>query len=142
MNAPQFPFVFPTTVTALILAVWWVLFLAGREQLRRVERRTEELILKQVEVERQGNAKLTLDEFYARLIPEWQKMVRASAWFVTHKTELFPIPARPELVMKRMGMDEVYVGRILVGHEIELQGRGFKKVKKEFSKAVRKIKNV
>ena len=141
MNEPQFPFVLPSTVTGLILAVWWLFFITGRAQLRRIERRTEALVLEQVEIAQRSNAGLTLEEFYTSLIPEWQKMVRASAWFVTHKTELFPIPARPELVLKRLDMDDVYIGRILVAHDIELKGHGFRKVKKEFSKAMRKVKN-
>jgi hypothetical protein len=71
-------------------------------------------------------------------MPEWKHMIRKSVWYVTHKTELFPIPARPDLVMKRIGMDITCVGKILIRHGIELRGYEFKRAKKAFSNYERK----
>jgi hypothetical protein len=141
MNGSGFPFVLPTTVTSLLLGIWLFLFLTGREQLKRIIRRTESLVLERVKVELRNNPSLTLEDFYRLFVPEWQRMILKSAWYVTHKTELFPIPARPGLVMKRMSLDENYIGGILVRNNIELKGYQFKKAKKEFSKQIRRNKD-
>ena len=131
MDHLPFPFAFPTSVSFMIFAAWLFLFVTGREQLKRITRRTEALVLERVKVELKNDSRLTLDEFYKLFLPEWRQMLQKSAWYVTHKTELFPIPARPNLVIKRIGMDENYIGRILLEQNIELAGYTFKKAKRE-----------
>jgi hypothetical protein len=124
-----------------VFAVWLLLFVTGREQYRRVTRRTEELVLRMVQPALKANPAMTLPEFYRLLMPEWRQMLKKSAWYMTHKTELFPIPARPELVIKRMGLDETYVGQILLEHQIQLAGYEFKKVQKATARQIRKRRN-
>lgn len=142
MDDLLFHITMPQFISFITLGGWLFLFLTGREQLNCIVRRTETLVLERTKAELKNNPNLTLDELYKLVLPEWQQMIRKCAWYVTHKTELFPIPAIPDLVMKRIDMNANYVGRILVGNHIVLDGYEFKKVEKELLKHGGKTKHV
>jgi hypothetical protein len=123
-----FPFNMPPAVTFAILACWLFFFLTGRLQLRKTRKLAERLILSHVS-DLEARPRMTLREFHALVLPEFKEQVRGTIWYVPHRTELFPIPARPETVVERLGLSPEYVGRILIREGIELKGRDFRKLK-------------
>ena len=81
--------------TSGILTVWLGVFVAGRLQLRHIERNSGELV---VEMGRELIAKkpnITAAGLYRRIYPRWSEAVREWAWFVPHRLDLWPVPARP-----------------------------------------------
>lgn len=100
-------------VFALLCAVWLVFFIFGRRQLERVKRATLDLVLTQAASLKRQHQEPSIEEFYALLQPGWEAMLRQSARFVTHKTELFPIPATPAAVRRRLNFTPAWLGAYL-----------------------------
>jgi hypothetical protein len=109
-----------------ILAVWMGVFVAGRLQLWRIERKSEELV---VEMGRELIAKkphITARGLYRRIYPRWSELLRQWGWFVPHRLELWPVPVRPETVQQRLPFSPQWIAQVLRRHDIKLEEDGGK----------------
>ena len=115
----SFPEISPT-VSVAVFSIWLILFLWGRSQLNNIKDATTQLVLENIEAAKKKNKKLTLDQYYKILYPKFEVYVKANAKFVPHKTELFPMPAKPEYVKTRIHFTPEWVGAFLKlnGHTI------------------------
>jgi len=116
----SFPEISPT-VSVVLFSIWLVLFLWGRSQLRNIKEATIQLVLENIEATKKKNKNLTLDQYYEILYPKFETYVKTNAKFITHKTELFPMPAKPDYVKTRIHFTPEWVGAFLKlnGHSIK-----------------------
>jgi hypothetical protein len=113
----------PSFVT-VILAVWLGLFVAGRLQLRHIERKSVQLV---VVMGRELIAKkphITARGLYKRIYPHWCEAVRGWAWFVPHRLDLWPVPVRPEAVQQKLPFSPQWIAEVLRQHDIRLEENG------------------
>lgn len=119
----------PPSFVGVLLGVWLVLFLTGRFQFGHIKKRTVDLVLSRLDSLLEASPDLTVEEYYAFLLPRWEQMVRSSAWFIPHKTELWPMPATPQYVAQRIHFSPEWLGAFLSlrGYHLsagpELQGK-------------------
>ncbi len=105
-----------------LLTLWMVLFLAGSWQLSRIKERTNTLSLEEAKRLLEDNPDITISQFYEYLKPKWDKMVRTSAFFVPHRWELWPLPATPGVVQRRIDFSPEWLGEYLWLEEIKMKG--------------------
>jgi len=115
----SFPEISPT-VSVVLFSIWLVLFLWGRSQLNNIKKVTTQLVIENIEAAKKKNKNLTLDQYYEILYPKFETYVKTNAKFITHKTELFPMPAKPDYVKTRIHFTPEWVGAFLKlnGHTI------------------------
>lgn len=111
-----------TALFAVLAAIWLIVLAAGRYQLRKVKERTVELVLSEIKVELKKNPSLTIEHFYELIYPKWCQMLKSTALFIPHKTELWPMPARPNYVKNRISFLPDVVGLFLANNKILLEG--------------------
>ncbi len=113
----------PSFVTG-ILAVWLGVFVAGRLQLRHIERKSVELV---VEMGRELIAKkphITARGLYKRVYPRWCEAIRGWAWFVPHRLDLWLVPVKPETVQQKFPFSPQWIADMLRKHDIQLEENG------------------
>jgi hypothetical protein len=49
-------------------------------------------------------------------------MVKSSAWFIPHRWELWPLPATPDIVQRRLDFTPEWLGEFLWLEEIKMRG--------------------
>jgi hypothetical protein len=104
----------------IVSAIWLLLFLTGRWQLNRVKQMTTDLILAEGRKIKQQHQEQTVEGLYEKIIPLWEPEINKIAWFVLHKSELFPIPAFPKIVQKRLNFTPAWMGAYLQINGIHL----------------------
>jgi hypothetical protein len=92
------------------------MFLFTRAQTERIKKRTLELLLEQAEIEDRQASHPTVEHFYEKFQPIWEEMVGKSAKVILHRSELFPILARPDVVRRRFNFTPAWVGAYLRIH--------------------------
>jgi hypothetical protein len=97
----------------IISAIWLLIFILGRWQFNRIKQFTTDLILDKARQARKLYQKPSIEDFYAQIQPEWQAMLRKNAWFILHASELFPVPAHPLIVQKRLKFTPAWMGAYL-----------------------------
>lgn len=115
----------PSFVT-IILAVWLGVFVAGRLQLRHIERKSVGLV---VEMGRELIAKkphITARGLYKRIYPRWCEAVREWGWFVPHRLDLWPVPVKPETVQQKFPFSPQWITEVLRQHGVRLEENGSK----------------
>ncbi|MGA2083417.1 MAG: hypothetical protein ABSH53_22830 [Holophaga sp.] len=104
----------------LVSAAWLVFYIFGRRQFSRVRQGTTELVLEQGRLAGQARPRPTVEGFFAQIQPAWRAMLRQRAWFIPHRTELFPVPAQPEVVARRLNFTPGWVGAYLRLNGVDL----------------------
>ena len=102
-------------IIGILSAIWLALFLWARSQTERVKERTTALILEQARLASRQDPP-TVEQFFNNFQPIWEKMLRESASVILHKSELFPIPARPDAVRRRLNLSPAWLGAYLRIH--------------------------
>jgi hypothetical protein len=100
-------------VLATIFLIWGALLYAGKTQLRRVQKNTAALVSARAQQLAAEGKPLRIQEFYNQVYPEWTRMVRRTALFIPHPWELWPLPALPSIVRKRIGFTPEWVQQFL-----------------------------
>lgn len=102
------------------LVLWYVFFVAGTIQYRRLKNNTVDLILKYAGQINEANADELPGRIYTALRPEWEQMVRRSAWFFLGNRDLLPTPATVENVEKHLGFSPQWVKDCLLDKRPDL----------------------
>lgn len=105
---------------AVFSGVWLLFYILGRWQFSRVIEGTLALVMEQGRKAHRSPSRPTVEEVYAKIQPEWEAMLKKKAWFILHKSELFPVPATPAIVRKRFNFTPVWLGAYLQVNGIEL----------------------
>ncbi len=100
-------------VIGILSAAWLLMFLYARSQTQRIMKNTLDMILEMAEIEDKKVPRPTLEQFYANFQVNWEEMLHKSAVVILHKTELFPLPAKPEIVRKRLNLTPAWMGAYL-----------------------------
>lgn len=100
-------------VTGIVLGTWLLLFLWARSATEKVKNQTTDLILKQARRAMKRSAPPTMEQFYADFQPMWEEMLQKSAKVILHKSELFPVRARPEAVRQQLNLTPAWMGAYL-----------------------------
>lgn len=111
-----------TALFAGLAAIWLIFLASGRIQLKKVKERTVALVLSEVKIALRKNPSLTIEAFYKLIYPQWCQMLKDTAKFIPHKSELWPMPASPDYVKDRIKFSPEVVGRFLANNEIVLEG--------------------
>lgn len=115
----------PPLVSVIVFSIWIVLFLWGRSQFNKIKDATIKLILDNIDDALKTHENLTIDQYHELLSPQVDAIIQANAKFIPHKTELFPMPAKPSYVKSRMNFTPEWVGAILKlnGHAIKANSK-------------------
>lgn len=113
----------PALVTGL-LAVWLGVFVAGRLQLRRIERKSVELVVEIGQELIAARPHVTASELYRRIYPQWSQSLRKWGWFVPHRLDLWPVPVRPETIQQKLPFSPQWVAEVLRQQGIRLEENG------------------
>jgi len=105
---------------AILSAIWLLFFVLGRWQFNRVKKLTTELILSESRQAQRLSKNITVDELYLQILPIWEASLKKSAWFILHKSELFPVPALPATVRKRLNFTPAWMGAYLRLNGVDL----------------------
>jgi hypothetical protein len=97
----------------VLSAVWLLFFVFGRWQFNRVKQITTDLIMSECQKASRLHQRPTVEELYAQVQPAWETALKKSAWFILHKSELFPVPAWPVIVQKRLNFTPAWMGAYL-----------------------------
>ena len=97
----------------IISAIWLLIFILGRWQFNRIKQFTTDLILDKARQARKLHQKPSIEDFYTQIQPEWHMMLKKNAWFILHASELFPVPAHPLIVQKRLKFTPAWMGAYL-----------------------------
>jgi hypothetical protein len=113
----------PALVTGL-LAVWLGVFVAGRLQLRRIERKSVELVMEIGQELIAARPHVTASELHRRIYPQWSQSLRKWGWFVPHRLDLWPVPVRPETIQQKLPFSPQWVAEVLRQQGIRLEENG------------------
>jgi hypothetical protein len=115
----QFPQI-PPLVSLIIFTLWILQFLLGRSQLNKITNRLTKIALDQIVETKKEKENLSVDQYYAHLYPQFVKIVKSNSKFIPHKTELFPMPATPDYVKKRINFTPEWLGAFMLinGHPL------------------------
>lgn len=113
----------PSFITG-ILAVWLSVFVAGRLQLRRIERKSVELVVEMGQELIAQKPHITARGLYKRIYPRWCEAVRGWAWFIPHRLDLWPVPVKPETVQQKLPFSSQWIAHVLRQHNITLEENG------------------
>jgi len=109
-------------IVGAVLLIWMGILLGGKMQLRRVERRTGLLVLEAARQALGEEPRPRVDQLYDRLYPQWCQMVRRSALFILHRWELWPLPATPSIVRRRIDFTPEWLAQYLRTHGFKVHG--------------------
>jgi hypothetical protein len=112
-----------------ILALWMLLYAAGRIQLVLIQRRTERLVINRARRLVAENPLLTLAELREAFLPTWQEEVKKwNFLFVPHKFDFWPVPASPKNVLVKFPISPEWLAKALDTNGIKVQGLPAKKI--------------
>ena len=97
----------------ILSAIWLSMFVLGRWQFKRVKQVTTDLILSESRQASRLQRGLTVEQLYAQIQPAWEAALKKRAWFILHQSELFPVPAWPAIVQKRLNFTPAWMGAYL-----------------------------
>ena len=98
---------------ALALVAWFGVIFAGNLQLRRVERETVRFVVRESAGLVAANPTITARQLHEALYPVWVAELGRWAWYVPHRWELWPVPARPETVQRHFEFSPKWLRRVL-----------------------------
>lgn len=116
--------IFPTLSPYLyggLLGIWLLFYLLGKRQFDQARQLTLDLVLSEVKQAQKANPELTVDQYYADLIPEWEALMREKIRFIPHKSEFWPMPAKPEYIRSRLNFTPEWLGAYLKINGINLR---------------------
>jgi hypothetical protein len=108
-------------ITVILLVVWFIMFVAGKLQQRRIKKKLFNRIQEGIQPALEKDPDLGLDEYYDWVFSKWGDLVRSNAWFVLSKNELYPVSADPDRLKDRMNLTPVWLGAYLKLKGIELK---------------------
>lgn len=106
-------------------------FATGKWQLKRIEDRTKSMAIEAGREALEENPQITAKKLFEKLRPEWEKMLRETAWFIPHRFEIWPIPAAPQAVSERINFNAEWLGQHLWENGIKIRGGKPKKKSKQ-----------
>lgn len=102
----------------LLYGTWLLLWGAGKVQLRRniqfLENSTLSFAQQSITIE----GRVGVDTVYELVYCAWKQQFHRLAWFIPHRWELWPIPARLEVVQQRIGFSPEWVKTYLQKNNI------------------------
>lgn len=96
-------------VSTTLLVIW----LSGKYQLDRVEKKTKEYALNAAKEVLERNPDIDIEDLYDRIYPGWATMVTNTARFVPHRWELWPVPTDPEKVKDQIEFNPEWLSTYL-----------------------------
>lgn len=109
-------------VVGAVLLVWMALLGAGKLQVRRIQGRTQSMVLDAANQRRGESKGVSAKQLHRRLYPEWSDMVRHSALFVPHRLEMWPVPATPDNVQHHVDFSPEWIYRFLTKQGFRVHG--------------------
>ena len=108
------------SVTSAAFLIWFVVYIAGRMQLRQIEQRTKDLVLQIGRVEIAKNPQITAQALYKTIYPRWSEALSGWGWFIPHRLDLWVVPVTAKNVVPRMSFSPEWVANSLLEQNIPL----------------------
>lgn len=129
---------FSPETSLIVFSVWLIVFLSGKMQLRLIEKISINFVLQKYEELISQNRKIRLGQFFNAISENWEPEVRRKVLFVPHRFELWPMPASPKYLAKRLPFSENWVGKVLVENGKELKDPKMEKIRKALLESKKK----
>lgn len=97
----------------LVYGTWMLLWWAGKFQLQRNISFLEEKSLSLARESISKGEKINVQIIYETVYQSWKQNIRHLAWFIPHQSELWPIPARFDVIKSRINFSPQWVVEIL-----------------------------
>ncbi len=120
-------------ITLFLLVSWFFMYVTARYQQDRIKKSLFKRIEEGLGPALRKDPHLNLEKFYTWVFADWDQLVRENAWFVLSKSELYPIPARPEQLKIQMNLTPSWLGAYL-----RLQGKNLQ-MSEALEESVQKI---
>lgn len=114
----------PEPITLAIFA-WAMLWFLGQLQLKHIQSETTRLVIRLGRSMLRESPGLSTRKLYELIYPIWAASLPHWALFIPHRTEMWPVPIRPEIVERRIGFSPDWIQSALEGEGI--RGRAQKK---------------
>jgi hypothetical protein len=112
------------SLVSAILAVWLGVFMVGRLQLQRIERKSVELVVEMGRELLANKPHITASGLYERIYPRWSQSLREWGWFVPHRLDLWPVPVKPETVQQKLPFSPQWIAGVLRQHGFQVEEDG------------------
>ncbi len=109
---------------AVFLGLWMGLILAAKLQLRRIKRETVRFVVREGTLALARNPNLTAAQLFDLLFPRWSVEVSRWAWFIPHRWELWPVPARLAAIEQKFQFSPAWLEQLLQQQGILKRGAG------------------
>lgn len=100
-------------VLAIVYLAWLILFWLGKHQVKRVEEFLTEWVRGEAKELKAQHIQPDPDQLYKRASHELKQNLPHLAWFIPHKTEMFPVPARLDIVEKKINLSPDWIRNAL-----------------------------
>jgi hypothetical protein len=111
------------------------LLAAGKLQVRRIQDRTQSMVLDAANQRRGEGKGVGAKQLHRRLYPEWCEMVRHSAFFVPHRLEMWPVPATPDNAQHHVNFSPAWIYEFLTARGFRVHGAKPKAVQEKTGQA-------
>lgn len=108
-------------ITGILLGIWLIFYLIGKRQFDQAKRITLDLALGEVNTARKANPGLTVDQYFEAIQPKWEALIQEKIKFIPHKSEFWPMPAKPDYVRGRLNFTPEWLGAYLKLNGVKLQ---------------------
>jgi hypothetical protein len=102
----------------LVYGAWLLMLGAGKVQLRRNIQFLENSTMSFAQQAINNEGKVNVARVYDLVYCAWKQQIHRLAWFIPHRWELWPIPARLEVVQQRIGFSPEWVEKVLQKNHI------------------------
>jgi len=119
--APVLDFILDNpAITSTVFLVWFVIYEAGRIQLRQIEQKTNHLVLQIGQTEIAQNPHITAQSLYQRIYPRWSESLPKWGWFVPHRLDLWPVPITTKNVTHKIPFSPEWIANSLREQNVSL----------------------
>ncbi|MBN2045986.1 MAG: hypothetical protein JW757_13270 [Anaerolineales bacterium] len=100
-------------LTGALLAIWLFFFLYGKRQYDQARKITMEMALSELKNARKHTPSLTVETYFEYLLPRWEAEIARQIKLIPHKSEFWPVPAKPDYVRTRLNFTPAWLGAYL-----------------------------
>ncbi len=103
----------PPTIYGIVLGIWLLFFVLGKRQFEKVKAYTLQLVVDEFRKIKRSNPVPNLDNLFQAIMDIWEPWLAKNIRFIPHKTEFWPMPAKPDYVRQRMNLNPEWMGAYL-----------------------------
>ena len=112
--APVLDFILDNpALTSIVFLLWFVIYVAGRMQLGKIEAKTRDLVLQISQAELAQNPQITAQLLYKIIYPRWSEALPQWGRFIPHRLDLWPVPVTAKNVTQKIPFSPEWIAGVL-----------------------------